>query len=333
MSPERSISPQFWQFKLWQVFALVAVLGVLAAVIAPRLYQASQQWQEERKVAEAGAVAGSLRKAIVDGDAEGVRKALAAGALLSSIRLDDGSSALLGAVTRGHCETVELLLAQGEDFEQIGVYNRQPGIRSATGRGPALFAAVDCDLPVEKKVKMFRLLLAQGANIRREIDGVDLMDVAVRRGDADVGDLLRAEGLPYGPREMAAFNRIDELQQAIRESPDIVHERFESVGRNSTIDDRRVTTLLGIALWKNYLEMARMLLEAGAPVDTREHDGRTPLHIAATLGGDPEAIRLLVKHGSDVNAVDNNGRTPLATLQHWAKREAAKAALLEAGAK
>jgi ankyrin repeat protein len=363
MSPERSISPQFWQFKLWQVFALVAVLGVLAAVIAPRLFEAFKAWKEEQAVRDAAAPQGALAQAILRGDTEGAREALRSGARLSMTINDTrsqetrNSSPLYAAIALGHVEIVQLLLDHGADVNEPGAYDRESPLCAAASRGhidiaklllergadanrpnrsdrqPPLFGAISCQQSAGIKVQLIRLLLKHGADIHCVVDGVDPMDMAVRWGDGEVGDLLKDEGLPYGPREMAAFNRLDELKRALAESPDIVHERFESVGWNSTIDDTHITTLLGVALRKNYLDMARMLLEAGAKVDTREHDGRTPLHIAATLGGDPEAIRLLVKHGADVNAVDNNGRTPLATLQHWAKREAAKAALLEAGAK
>ncbi len=81
------------------------------------------------------------------------------------------------------------------------------------------------------------------------------------------------------------------------------------------------------------LELTRMLIEAGAPLDVRNDDGQTPLHIAATYSGDPKLIRLLITHGVDVNAMDDHQLTPLAATRHWTGREAARAALIEAGAK
>lgn len=363
MRSERSVHPRFWQFSLWQLFVLAAVLGVLLTILAPRLFEASRVWKEEQAVRDAAAPQTALAGAILRGDAEGVRTALRSGAKLSMTISNPRSPAtssgspLYTAIAHGHVEIVQLLLDHGADVNEPGAYDRETPLFAAATRGhmdivkllldrgadanrpgpfdrqPPLFGAVNCNQPADVKIQLIRLLLMHGADIHCVADGVDLMDVAARRGNGEVGDLLKDEGLPYGPREMAAFNRLDELRRAVIESPDLVHERLESFGWSSDVGDTHVSTLLGIAVSKRYFDMARMLLEAGAPVDTREHDGRTPLHIAATLGGDPETIRLLIEHGADVNAVDDRQLTPLAIIQHWAHREDAQAALIEAGAK
>jgi ankyrin repeat protein len=72
------------------------------------------------------------------------------------------------------------------------------------------------------------------------------------------------------------------------------------------------------------------LIESGATLDTVEHLGRTPLHLAAR-GGDPELIRLLVARGLDVNARDDHQDTPLCDIA-WLDKPEAVAALIEAGA-
>jgi hypothetical protein len=64
------------------------------------------------------------------------------------------------------------------------------------------------------------------------------------------------------------------------------------------------------AVWANHLEPCRMLLEAGADIESRGHNGRTALHHAA-LGRDSHCMALLLAHGADVNAADTNGLTPL----------------------
>jgi hypothetical protein len=146
---------------------------------------------------------------------------------------------------------------------------------------------------------MIRLLIQRGANPRAEVRGCTAMDFVVYGdGDGEVGDLLREHGLPYGPREMAAFNRLDELKRAVGEQPDLVKKRFQTP---FFVPPGQGSTLLGIALGKGYREMGKFLIEAGAPLDELEGPGMTPLHTAAR-GGDPDLIRLLVARGLDVNA-------------------------------
>ncbi len=58
-----------------------------------------------------------------------------------------------------------------------------------------------------------------------------------------------------------------------------------------------------------YLDVARVLVELGAPVDRT--DARiTPL-VKAVLGDQVEMARFLISKGAGVNHVDGNGMTPL----------------------
>lgn len=52
------------------------------------------------------------------------------------------------------------------------------------------------------------------------------------------------------------------------------------------------------------------VIAAGGDVHRPRRDGRTPLHMAVTLG-DVEVVNVLLRHGADPNAVDADGQTPL----------------------
>lgn len=52
------------------------------------------------------------------------------------------------------------------------------------------------------------------------------------------------------------------------------------------------------------------LLDAGAPVDSRNEARETPLHAAAD-GGHADIVRLLLARGADAHAVEEGGQTPL----------------------
>jgi hypothetical protein len=61
------------------------------------------------------------------------------------------------------------------------------------------------------------------------------------------------------------------------------------------------------ALQGSEIERVKDLLETGADVDSRDHDGMTPLMLAPT----PEIVRLLLQHGADLEARSKTGMTPL----------------------
>jgi ankyrin repeat protein len=57
------------------------------------------------------------------------------------------------------------------------------------------------------------------------------------------------------------------------------------------------------------LEVARLLIDAGADVNLRCEHGRTALHIAAAWGH-LDVVQLLLEHGADPDTPDDEGLTP-----------------------
>jgi ankyrin repeat protein len=63
------------------------------------------------------------------------------------------------------------------------------------------------------------------------------------------------------------------------------------------------------------VKLANVLIARGA-LQTHDHEGRFPLHLALRnqrVGDTLEVLELLVDHGADVNIPDHNGLTPLLT--------------------
>lgn len=68
------------------------------------------------------------------------------------------------------------------------------------------------------------------------------------------------------------------------------------------------------------LELALLLLEAGADVNAADMNGSTPLHLAAH-GGNKAAAQLLLDRGANVNAEEMGGVTPLLIAQDSHNKE------------
>jgi ankyrin len=102
------------------------------------------------------------------------------------------------------------------------------------------------------------------------------------------------------------------------------------------IQNKNYPTPLHLALFYGRLDIAQVLLDHGATVNSQDIFGRTPLHLVAL--GEPNfeqdricIAQLLLECGADVNAQDGGDRTPL----HWASyngRVAITRVLLDSGA-
>jgi ankyrin repeat protein len=57
-------------------------------------------------------------------------------------------------------------------------------------------------------------------------------------------------------------------------------------------------------------DLAKVLIECGANVNSQDMNNSTPLHFASNIGY-LDSARLLLDHGADPNALDNNHVTPL----------------------
>ena len=85
------------------------------------------------------------------------------------------------------------------------------------------------------------------------------------------------------------------------------HQRFDVVcillrrGADPRLRDLLDYQPLHWAAKMGYAEIARALLQAGAPINSKADYGRTPLHMAAH-NGHAEMVQLLLERGADINA-------------------------------
>ncbi|MBU1699925.1 MAG: ankyrin repeat domain-containing protein [Candidatus Eisenbacteria bacterium] len=91
------------------------------------------------------------------------------------------------------------------------------------------------------------------------------------------------------------------VQQMLRENPDLINER--------SVNATRDLPLLTAAIHGN-VEIARILLDAGADINCGDIDESTPLGVAA-LNRHGEMVAFLLERGADVNWRDHFGGYPL----------------------
>lgn len=107
----------------------------------------------------------------------------------------------------------------------------------------------------------------------------------------------------------------------------------ELIDQGADIDSRgdpeKYTPLMLACINKN-TELAKLLVEKGADVNSSDINKITPLSYAA-LHGKPELVSLLIEKGADVNNIDLHGNTPLYYAAAKGKLKVAKL-LIEKGA-
>lgn len=69
-------------------------------------------------------------------------------------------------------------------------------------------------------------------------------------------------------------------------------------------------TPIWFAIHDGNFELVKMLLEAGANVNSPNENGETPIFVSASTG-DADMMKLLLSHKADAKAVSNDGSTPL----------------------
>ena len=135
----------------------------------------------------------------------------------------------------------------------------------------------------------------------RDADGLSALMLARYRSDRSTMDALLAADPDLDVYEAAAYGRLDRLREALDGDPDLI-DAFAPDG----------FTALHLAAYFGKAEVARELLERGADhaTYTRNDFANQPLH-AAAAGRHVELCRLLLAAGADVNTTQHGGYTPL----------------------
>jgi len=273
-------------------------------------------------VTAAAAATSEVADAAMRGDREAVRTALARKADVNAAQVD-GTTALHWAVERDDVELAELLLIAGAHVSartregvtplRLAAINgnaRMLGrlIKSGADPNAPLTPARDTALMLAArtgKTDAIRLLLEAGADINaQEIwGGTTALMWAVAEGHAEAARLLASAGADVNARSHYVAAANGRGFEGRTPSASRTEEKVEEFASGWL-------TPLMFAARDGGLELARILVGAGADVDAVAGDGKTALALAI-FNGNHDVASFLVDHKADVNNADAQRFTPL----------------------
>lgn len=285
MTERQSVNRQHARRSTWtagacRTFSTLAMLTLVACSDPPTT--ASDDDLGRSGVDEA------LIDAAWDNDVAGAEQLIADG---GDVNHQDGTrqSAYLIATSEGHLELLELTLRNGADVTSLDSFNGTGLIRAAE-RGHAavvgrlLQAGIDVDHVNNLGWSALHEAIILGSGDERYVDTVRLL-VA---GRADVS-------LPTGG-DMAP------LQLAFDHGQDVIVATIEAA--LDTDSPREPNDALLDASSSGDADRAALAIAAGADIETRDADLRTPRLLAAANGHDA-VVRLLVAFGADAEVTDD----------------------------
>ncbi|XP_067902148.1 protein phosphatase 1 regulatory subunit 12A-like isoform X2 [Heterodontus francisci] len=223
----------------------------------------------------------------------------------------------LAACSSGDQDEVEKLLLKGADIN----YTNVDGLT-------ALHQAC-----IDENLDMVTFLLDHGANVNQpDNEGWTALHAAASCGFMDIAEYLikqranvaavNSEGeLPIDIAQGEAMEKLLKVvikKQGIdvevarkEEEQRMIQDARQWLNRGKLQDIRHPKTgasALHVAAAKGYLEVMKLLIQAGFDVNCRDNDGWTPLH-AASHWGKEELCKLLVENLCNMQAINKVGQT------------------------
>ena len=109
------------------------------------------------------------------------------------------------------------------------------------------------------------------------------------------------------------MSNVNELLKCIYTMDESSIEKLIADGVDVNCADKYRRSALSLSITRNMVKTGSLLINAGADVNNRGIDGRTPLQDAAWMG-QTEICKMLIEANADINAKNKHGETPL----HWA---------------
>eukprot|EP00933_Yihiella_yeosuensis_P015726 TRINITY_DN13621_c0_g2_i1.p1 TRINITY_DN13621_c0_g2~~TRINITY_DN13621_c0_g2_i1.p1 ORF type:complete len:739 (+),score=148.89 TRINITY_DN13621_c0_g2_i1:90-2306(+) len=267
----------------------------------------------------------SIHHAAKGGHLEAVKTLVAHGAEVNCT-CEVGWSPLHLATSFGHVPVIEFLCENGADFAASTVDDaEQTALHISASNGLGKVVKALCNAGADPKAHMkggwsplhLAVLLGKNAVLKSllhgkaEINqlmpgGESSLIVAVASGSTDITNIL----LKWSAnKEIAMEGGVTVLHVAVSSGnlgiAKMLLKGGAYIDKQRSIDNR---SCLIVAVTRQDMKMATLLLSNEAAIDIRDADGFSALHHAAELG-DTKLCELLCKHKANVNLPVYNGKT------------------------
>lgn len=210
-----------------------------------------------------------------------------------NVKDSSSSTPLHEAVRNGQVECTQMLLSFGAD----------PNQKDSSGNTPLHLV-----MPLASRSQIFALLLAAKSNPnQKDSYGETPLHIAARLGMSE--EIIRALITAGADTNERNKKGITPLSLAIERSQIIQANLFVQLGADIHAEDIDGNTALSKAMTLS-LEMIKAVI-IDSNIQTRDSQGRTPLHIAVLQKADATIINYLIEKKADINARDKNGDSPL----------------------
>jgi ankyrin repeat protein len=209
------------------------------------------------------------------------------------------------AIEKGDIEAVVSLLDEGVDVNKKSFSVRHTPLHRAVARAD-----------------IARILLDRGADVNaKDVAGHTPLHLAASGGYSDTVRILLDRGADVNARSSIQQTRVAEIHRFGLGQPPVTQPK-DAKGRPYVLLGAgvpRVTYKPGVTFGEytplyhasknGHADTVRILLNRGADVNAKEHNGDTALHGAASAGH-IDVVRLLLEKGGDIGMANKTGKTP-----------------------